>query len=127
PLGLVIVPIAHDPVHPAAINAAGKAPRLLDEMPEQHGTRPERRLIHITVERLVHAKNELGHRDFSAERFEDSPSRRSRKAGAPHRLPYPRRHSREGGNLRLVRASAIAGSPSERADGPKPGFPLSRE
>src|SRR5690606_30092610 len=64
PLRLVVVPVAHDLVDAAAVDAARLPLRLGDEVAEEYGIGRELRVVDIAVERLVHSENELGHVDI---------------------------------------------------------------
>src|SRR5690606_36743151 len=66
PRGIVVVPVAHDLVHPTTVHTARLPLSLLDEVPEKRGTRRERRMVHVAVQRLVHSEHELRHTRFLA-------------------------------------------------------------
>ncbi len=61
PLGLVVIPVAHDLVHRAAVDAARRPLRRLDEVAEQLRARLEGRVIDVAIEGLVQAVHDLRH------------------------------------------------------------------
>ena len=58
---MILVPIAHDLVQAASVNAARLVARLLDEVTEKHGAWRKRHVVDVAVQGLVHSKDELGH------------------------------------------------------------------
>ena len=64
PFRVVVVPVPHDLIHAAAIDAARLPLRLFDEVAKERGTGRERHVVDVPVERLVHAEHELGHGGF---------------------------------------------------------------
>jgi hypothetical protein len=59
---MIVVPVAHQLIDLAAVQAAGLLFRFGDEMTEQRGAgRRQRHMVDIAVERLVHAEHEPGH------------------------------------------------------------------
>jgi hypothetical protein len=61
PFRLVVVPVTHDFVHVAAVDAARLTLSLLDEVAEQGGAWRKRRMVDVAVQGLVHSKHEPGH------------------------------------------------------------------
>src|SRR5690349_2503040 len=57
PPGLVFVPVAHDLVHAAAVDAAGQLAHVLNPMTEERGTGGEPLVVDVTVERYVHSED----------------------------------------------------------------------
>jgi hypothetical protein len=57
----VVVPDLHQLVEAAPVETGGIAAGLLDEVAEEFGAGREAVMVHITVQRLVHAVNELAH------------------------------------------------------------------
>ncbi|EGE58975.1 hypothetical protein RHECNPAF_2530050 [Rhizobium etli CNPAF512] len=64
PFRMIVIPVTHDLIHLATVHAARLPPRRLDEVTEERGARPERRMIDIAVQGLVHSEHELGHAHF---------------------------------------------------------------
>ena len=62
---VVAVPIPHQLIGPAAIDAPGGTARRLDPVPEQHRPAIELVVVDIPVERLVHPEHKLRHSDYS--------------------------------------------------------------
>src|SRR5690625_2022961 len=61
PAGIVDIPIAHELIKPATVDAAAQAPGLLDEMPEQIPIETECLVVNESIKRLVHAEEQCGH------------------------------------------------------------------
>ena len=63
---MVFVPITHHLVHAATVHAARQAAHLLDEVLKERGAWPEFVVVvvDVAVQRLVHSKYDLRHRDF---------------------------------------------------------------
>ncbi len=65
PFGMIVVPVSHDFVHFAAVDAAGLPLSFLDEMAEEDGPWRKAHMVDVTVQRLVHSKDELRHASIS--------------------------------------------------------------
>src|SRR5690606_39193491 len=61
PVRMIVIPVTHDLIHLTAVDASDLPLSLLDEVPEERGTRRERRVVDVAIERLVHSKHEPGH------------------------------------------------------------------
>src|ERR1700752_673234 len=58
---MIVVPVAHDLVHLAAVDTARLALSLLDEVAEERGAWRKRHVVDVAVQGLVHSEHELGH------------------------------------------------------------------
>ena len=83
PLRIVLLPVAHDLVQASAIDAAGRAADLLDEVAKQDVVGPELLVIDIAVQRDVHSVHKSGHAAVSSQALRGCRTgRRSGQAGA---------------------------------------------
>src|SRR5262245_49654242 len=86
---MIVVPVTHELIHSAAVHTARLPLGLLDEVAEERGARPERHMVDVAVQRLVHSKNELGHCKISVPGSSASFSSSRRTS----ERPGPRHHS----------------------------------
>jgi hypothetical protein len=61
PFRMIVVPVPHDLIHLATVDAARLPLSLLDEMAEEHGAWRKRHMVNVAVQRLVHSEHELSH------------------------------------------------------------------
>src|SRR3546814_4331261 len=61
---MFVVPIAHDLIDFAAVEAARLLLSLLDEVAEERGVGRKFHMVDVSVEGLVHSEHQLGHACF---------------------------------------------------------------
>src|SRR5262245_47532075 len=58
---MIVVPVTHDLIHLATVDTARLRLSLLDEVAEERGVWPKRRMVDVAVQGLVHSEHELSH------------------------------------------------------------------
>jgi hypothetical protein len=64
PFRMVVVPVAHDLIHSAAVHTARLPLSFLDEVAKERGAGRERHMVDVPVQGLIHSEHELGHALF---------------------------------------------------------------
>src|ERR687889_450095 len=61
PFRMIVVPVTHDLIHLTTVDTARLPLSLLDEVAEERGAWRKRHMVDVTVQGLVHSKDELRH------------------------------------------------------------------
>src|SRR5262245_22726059 len=65
PFRMIVVPVTHDLIHLATVDAARLPPSLLDEVAEERGAWRKRHMVDVAVQGLIHSEHELSHTPFA--------------------------------------------------------------
>jgi hypothetical protein len=58
---MIAVPVTHDLIHLATVDAARLTLSLLDEVAEERGAWRKRQMVYVAIQGLVHSEHELRH------------------------------------------------------------------